>query len=104
MSTDITSEPVVVGRAPRGRYAPDLTEYLADLAELDATDAQKLELLEILWAIMVQFVKLGFSTNLCEQLSTGFNRASASAGQDVEFDPSTMKETYGDTYKEQRNE
>lgn len=42
----------------------DASEYMDCLGDLDVTDAQKLELLEILWSIMTQFVKLGFTTDL----------------------------------------
>lgn len=65
-------------------FDAQMAEYLADLAEVDATEAQKRELLATLWSIMAHFVQLGFSTDLCGQVLAGFNLASAALDQGVD--------------------
>jgi hypothetical protein len=67
-------------------FSSHLAEYLDDLSDVDASQAEKIELLEVLWSIMTQFVHLGFSVDLCGQLVAGFNRASMPPDQDVELD------------------
>lgn len=42
--------------------------YMEDLSDLDITDAQKQELLEILWSIMSSMVAMGFSHDVCGQI------------------------------------
>ncbi|MBJ7579306.1 hypothetical protein JHC09_15625 [Devosia sp. MC532] len=45
----------------------DPTPYLHHLADADLTDAQKVELLETLWQIMVHFVDLGMGISPIQQ-------------------------------------
>ncbi len=46
----------------------DPADYMAELDGIDITEAQKTELLEILWSIMASFVRLGFDVKICEQI------------------------------------
>ncbi len=56
----------------------DAANYRADVEEFEMTEAQKVELLETLWAIMRSFVELGFSVKICEQI---FENAGAVSGK-----------------------
>jgi len=46
----------------------DISKYLPDIADIDATDAQKIEFLTIVWDAMRLQVELNFTVNICEQL------------------------------------
>src|SRR5687768_1412362 len=46
----------------------DHEKYMAELSAFDLTENQKRELLETLWKIMSDFVDLGLSVNICEQV------------------------------------
>jgi hypothetical protein len=49
------------------RLTFDAKEYMAHLDGLDLTDAQKHQMLEALWSIMVSFVDLGFGIHPVQQ-------------------------------------
>lgn len=51
---------------PALELAPD--KYLDALADLDISEAQKVELLRTLWSIMQRFVELGFSVDVCQHV------------------------------------
>ena len=59
---------------PIPALAPELDPacYMADLAELDLSEAEKLELLETLWSVMYSFVRLGFDVKNCGQIFENF--------------------------------
>jgi hypothetical protein len=46
----------------------DISKYLPDIADIDATEAQKIEFLTIVWDAMRLQVELNFTVNICEQL------------------------------------
>ena len=48
---------------------PELDEFLPELADLDLTEAQKIELLRTLWSIMYGFAELGFRVDICAYLA-----------------------------------
>ncbi|MFT3809979.1 MAG: hypothetical protein QM698_08675 [Micropepsaceae bacterium] len=48
---------------------PELEEFLPELADLDLTEAQKIELLRTLWSIMYGFAELGFRVDICAYLA-----------------------------------
>lgn len=56
----------------------DVSRYLSDLDGLDITEAQKRELLTVLWSIMRSFVELGFDVNRCGQFLASMNDAEGS--------------------------
>jgi hypothetical protein len=55
--------PATESSAARGALRLDLEKYWPALDEMDLSDAQKAEVLEILWAMMSAFVDLGFGVN-----------------------------------------
>jgi hypothetical protein len=57
----------------------DVEKYQAFLDGADLTDAQKEELLQALWAIMVSFVELGFGVSPMQE-GCGKNRQIGSEG------------------------
>jgi hypothetical protein len=56
--------------APTQAYVDDFdaSRYLGDLEGMDITEAQKRELLGVLWCIMRSFVEMGLDVNRCGQL------------------------------------
>lgn len=50
----------------------DPSRYMADLDEMDLSEAEKIELLEALWSIMYSFVRLGFDVKNCGQIFENF--------------------------------
>ena len=54
--------------------APELdpSRYMADLHEMDLSEAEKIELLEVLWSVMYSFVRLGFDVKNCGQMFENF--------------------------------
>ncbi len=63
------------------RPAPplDMSEYRAELADLQLTEEQETEILEILWNMMGFFACTGFEVDVCGLIFDEFNEASASA-------------------------
>lgn len=49
----------------------DPADYLPDMAGLDLTEVQKIELLGILWSIMGTMVDMGFDRKTCERILAG---------------------------------
>ena len=47
----------------------ELDEFRPELADLDLTEAQKIELLRTLWSIMYGFAELGFRVDICAYLA-----------------------------------
>lgn len=71
MSDDTMADLGVVAGNETAALPPlklDVREYLPELAEFDLTEAEKIEFLETLWSLMLAFVELGFTTNICEQI------------------------------------
>lgn len=70
----VKETPPIPDKARPPSLAIDWDLYAAMLEESDATDAQKRELIETLWAIVVTFVDLGFNLQpapqSCGELST----------------------------------
>lgn len=58
---------------------PDLTEYLADIEDMDLTEDQKLELLGVMWSILRTMVELSFDLKRSGQIMGAFAAASKSA-------------------------
>lgn len=56
----------------------DAQKYIGELSELDLSEAQKLELLEVLFSIMYSFVQLGFDVKSCGQILENFALAAQS--------------------------
>ena len=54
--------------------APELdpSRYMAELKELDLSEAEKVELLRALWSVMYSFVRLGFDVKNCGQIFENF--------------------------------
>jgi hypothetical protein len=75
----------------------DPSKYLEELQDFDLTEAQKLELLGVVFSISRAMVNLGFSTELrkviCEQLFDGFNDVSGADADGVKSSGSTTLET-----------
>lgn len=46
----------------------DVAKYLPEMEGFDMTEAQKIEMLQVLWEIMRAFVELGFTTDICGQI------------------------------------
>lgn len=74
----------------------DAAEYIDDLSELDLTEEQKRELLEILWSIMRTMVELGVSVDLCGQLLEGFNELATSDGVGISLERPISSEMLDD--------
>lgn len=81
------------GAAAWAPCAFDAEEYRADLADLQLTEAQETEILEILWSIMGHFARLGYSVDVCGLIFTDFNEASAPTAADGKLSPSTNMES-----------
>lgn len=82
-SKALTGAPTEVNVAP-DLFSLHLAEYLADLSDMDLSEAQKVELLQVLWSIMARFVQMGFSLDLCGQLVQRFNLMSMQTGDQIE--------------------
>lgn len=64
-------------------------EYRADLDDLQLTDEQETEILEILWNMMGFFARTGFEVDVCGLIFSEFNEASAPAPGNGTMSPST---------------
>lgn len=71
----------------------DLGKYRAELADLRLTEEQETELLTTLWSIMSAFVELGFSVDVCAQLTGKFNEVSEANPATAMIQPSAAGET-----------
>jgi hypothetical protein len=71
----------------------DVSEYLPELDGFDMTEAQKIEMLETLWAIMRSFVELGFRTEICGQFLENLTEDPEGESGDVKSVSSTKAET-----------
>ena len=58
----------------------DAREFAHFLAEVDATEAQKLEYIETLWTIVLQFIDMGFGIHPIQQACGQFDEATALCG------------------------
>ena len=56
------------GESTRPALQFDPARYAAELEGYDLTEAQRQELLLILWSIMQSFVELGFTVDVCTAL------------------------------------
>ncbi|MBO9461160.1 hypothetical protein [Labrenzia sp. R5_0] len=54
--------------------APELdpSRYMSELEDFDLSEAEKIELLEVLWSVMYSFVRLGFDVKNCGQIFENF--------------------------------
>lgn len=71
----------------------DPAKYLPMMADFDMTQAQKIEMLETLWAIMRSFVDLGFRMDICGQFLDNLTDLSGGESGGVEWPSSTKAET-----------
>lgn len=78
----------------------DPADYLPDLADLDLTEAQKIELLGILWSIMSSMVDLGFDRKTCERILAADGLLPDADGDGAMIPPSTSGEKPSDDGKE----
>ena len=58
----------------------DAREFAHFLAEVDATEAQKLEYIETLWTIVLQFIDMGFGIHPIQQACGQFDEGTALCG------------------------
>ncbi|MCB8838090.1 hypothetical protein [Aurantimonas sp. VKM B-3413] len=93
---DITTRPDTPPGPPASSAVPaalplEAGDYLAELDALEISDAQKRELLEILWSIMSEFVRIGFEMDVCTAVfGDDFSLFAAdSAGVDSPSTPNT---------------
>lgn len=81
---------------PGPPHLPNFGEYRADLADLELTEEQETEILEILWSMMGFFARTGFEVDVCGLIFQEFNEASAQNADDGRLDHSTSQETPSD--------
>ena len=80
---------------------PELDEFLPELADLDLTEAQKVELLRTLWSIMYGFAELGLLVDICAYLAAlAEDEQSASTRDATLFPHLTTKEPPNDAEDE----
>lgn len=77
MTKDITTlqeRPEKLIDKSNAALAPELdpSRYMAELEDLDLSEAEKIELLEVLWSVMYSFVRLGFDVKNCGQIFENF--------------------------------
>ena len=58
----------------------DAREFAHFLADVDATEAQKLEYIETLWTIVLQFIDMGFGIHPLQQACGQFDEAALLCG------------------------
>lgn len=58
----------------------DAREYAHFLADLDATEAEKLEYIETLWTIVLHFIDMGFGIHPIQQACGQFSETAALCG------------------------
>lgn len=76
---------------------PEMDEFMPELADLDLTEAQKVELLRTLWSIMYGFAELGFRVDICAYLAAlAEDEQSAPMGDATLFQHLTNKEPPND--------
>lgn len=68
-------------------------EFRNDLADLQLTDEQEIEILEILWNMMGFFARTGFEVDVCGLIFDEFNEVSASTAGNGTMPPSTNMES-----------
>ncbi len=81
MNTAGTGHDMLLPVPPALDLDPD--DYMADLDGFDLTDAQKIDLLQTLWAIMGRFVEMGFCADACGQILGFSDPVSDNAGDGV---------------------
>jgi hypothetical protein len=87
------AETQALAHAMRGAPLFDPADYRADLADMNLSEAQEAELLEILWSMMSSFARMGFEVDVCGLIFEGFNLAAGREASDGKLDQSTQKET-----------
>lgn len=101
MTYNEENDPPVEARNTGGDSGParisevlDPAAYMAELEDFDITEAQKVELLGILWSIMTSFVRLGFDVKICEQIFDAAGILPDAESLRVEFEDAAKTEKH----------
>ena len=75
-----------------GKPELEIAEYAQDMADLDISEAQKVEFLETLWTVLVQIAHMGFHYDVCGQMLEEFNQVTDDGASALKSDRPINKE------------